>query len=199
MGRSYAFLVLVLAVAGLSAAQATPLYKWVDSQGRVSYHDQPPPEGSGYRVEQKNLGSRGVSGTDEALEQAVKNFPVVLYSVPVCGTCDLARLYLEKRKVPFTEKNLENNPALQQELKKKSGSLSAPTITVGEKVMNGYLESLLGGELDAAGYPKIGAPAAAVAVDEDEDRQDTSATTGDVDRDGQDASAPDDADQPAQQ
>jgi glutaredoxin len=197
MGRSYAFLVLVLAVAGLSAAQATPLYKWVDSQGRVSYHDRPPPEDSGYRVEQKNLGSGGVSGADEALEQAVKNFPVVLYSVPVCGTCDLARLYLEKRKVPFTEKNLENNPALQQELKKKSGSLSAPTITIGEKVMNGYLESLLGGELDAAGYPKIGAPAS--AGDEDEDRQDTSATTGDVDRDGQDASAPDDADQPAQQ
>lgn len=183
MGRSYAFLVLVLTVAGLSAAQAAPLYKWVDSQGRVSYHDQPPPEGSGYRVEKKNLGSGGTSGADEALEQAIEKYPVVLYSVPVCGSCDLARLYLEKRKVPFTEKNLENNPALQQELKKKTGSLSVPTITIGEKVMNGYLESLLGGELDAAGYPKIGAPASA----------------GDADEDRQDASAPDNADQPAQQ
>jgi glutaredoxin len=95
----------------------------------------------------------------------------------VCGYCDLARLYLEKRKVPFTEKNLENNPALQQELKQKTGSLSVPAITIGDKVMNGYLESLLGGELDAAGYPKIGAPASA----------------------GDDASAPEDADQPAEQ
>jgi glutaredoxin len=107
----------------------------------------------------------------------------------VCGSCDLARIYLEKRKVPFTEKNIENNPELQQELKKKAGSLSAPTIMVGEKVMNGYLESLLGGELDAAGYPKFGARAAAVAVDEDESE----------DKDKQDASVPDADDQPAQQ
>jgi glutaredoxin len=189
MGRSYAFLVLALAVAGLSATQAAPLYKWVDSQGRVSYHDKPPPEDSGYRVEKKNLGPGGESEVDDALEKIVEQYPVVLYSVPVCGSCDLARIYLEKRKVPFTEKNIENNPELQQELKKKAGSLSAPTIMVGEKVMNGYLESLLGGELDAAGYPKIWAPAAAVAVDEDESE----------DKDKQDASVPDADDQPAQQ
>jgi glutaredoxin len=172
---------MVLAVAGLSVAQAGTLYKWVDSQGRVSYHDQPPPEGSGYRVEQKKIGSGARQDTDDALEKVIEKYPVILYSVPVCGSCDLARIYLEKRKVPFTEKNLENNPELQQELKKKAGSLSAPTITIGEKVMNGYLESLLEGELDAAGYPKIGAPASA----------------GDADRDGQDAPAPDDSDQPA--
>ena len=42
---------------------------------------------------------------------------------------------------------------LIEELKKKAGSLSVPTILVGEKVMQGFLESLLAGELDAAGYP----------------------------------------------
>jgi glutaredoxin len=99
----------------------------------------------------------------------------------VCGSCDLARLYLEKRKVPFTEKNLDNNPETQQELKKKSGSLSAPTITIGEKVMNGYLESLLEGELDAAGYPKIGG----------------AAPTGDDDKNAQDTAVPDEADESA--
>jgi glutaredoxin len=195
MGRSYAFLVLVLAVTGLSAAQAAPLYKWVDSQGRVSYHDRPPPEGSDYRVEKKTLRS-GENTTDQQA-QSDKNIPVILYSAPKCASCDLARIYLDKRRVPYTEKNVESDLKLQEELKQKTGSLSVPTIMVGTKVMNGYLESLLEGELDAAGYPKIGAPAS--AGDEDEDRQDTSATTGDVDRDGQDASAPDDADQPAQQ
>jgi hypothetical protein len=37
---------------------------------------------------------------------------------------------------------------------KKIGELSVPTITVGSKVMQGYVESLLAGELDQAGYPK---------------------------------------------
>lgn len=156
MKRVKTILVMALAVAGLSVAQAGTLYKWVDSQGRVSYHDKPPPEGSDFRVEQKNLGSDKKSEGDDALDKIVEKYPVVLYSVPVCGSCDLARVYLQKRKVPFSEQNLENNGELQQMLKKKIGSLSAPTIMIGEKVMKGYVESILEGELDAAGYPKIG-------------------------------------------
>ena len=161
MGRIYQLLVMALAVIGFSTAQADTLYKWVDSQGRVSYHDQPPPEGAGYRVEQKVLGEHKKPRDDDALSKTVEKYPVVLYSVPVCGSCDLARLYLEKRKVPFTEKNLENNAELQQTLKKKIGSLSAPVITVGEKVMKGYVESILEGELDETGYPKIEMPESA--------------------------------------
>src|SRR3990172_4603399 len=173
---SKAILIMVLAVAGLSAAQAGTLYKWVDSQGRVSYHDQPPPEGSGYRVEEKNLGSGKKSAVDDTLEKIVEKYPVILYSVPVCGSCDLARIYLEKRKVPFSEQNLENNGELQQTLKKKIGSLSAPTIMVGEKVMKGYVESILEGELDAAGYPKTEAPG---SVGED-NKGDEKASSGDA-------------------
>jgi glutaredoxin len=158
MGRINQLLVMALALIGFSAAQADTLYKWVDSQGRVSYHDQPPPEGAGYRAEQKVLGENKRPQEDDSLAKIVEQHPVILYSVPVCGSCDLARLYLEKRMIPFTEKNLENNPELQQTLKKKTGSLSAPVITVGEKVMKGYMESLLEGELDDAGYPKIERP-----------------------------------------
>ena len=154
MGRSCAFLVLVLTVAGLSAAQAASMYKWVDSQGRVSYHDRPPPEGSDYRVEEKTLRS-GEYATNQQAQPDI-NIPVILYSAPKCASCDLARIYLDKRKVPYTEKNVESDIKFQEELKEKSGSVSVPTITVGEKVMKGYLESLLEGELDAAGYPKTG-------------------------------------------
>lgn len=174
MERVKAILVITLAVAGLSAAQAGTLYKWVDSQGRVSYRDQPPPEGSGYRVEEKNLGSGKKAEVDDTLEKIVEKFPVILYSVPVCGSCDLARAYLQKRKVPFSEQNLENNAELQQTLKKKIGSLSAPTIMVGEKVMKGYVESILEGELDAAGYPKI--ESSGSDKEEDKGQENTSAS-----------------------
>ncbi len=172
MKRIYSFLFMALAVAGLSTVQAGSLYKWVDSQGRVSYHDQPPPEGSGYRVEEKNISSGKKAAVDDTLEKVIEKYPVILYSVPVCGSCDLARIYLQKRKVPFSEQNLENNGELQQTLKKKIGSLSAPTIMVGEKVMKGYVESILEGELDSAGYPKIEAPEPA----KEEDKESSSAS-----------------------
>jgi glutaredoxin len=155
MGRINLLLVMALMAIGIPAAQADTLYKWVDSQGRISYHDQPPPDGAGYRVEEKVLGTGNKHKEDDTLAKVVEKYPVVLYSVPACGSCDLARAYLQKRKVPFTEQNLDNNPELQQTLKKKIGSLSAPTIMIGEKVMKGYVESVLEGELDGVGYPKI--------------------------------------------
>ncbi len=155
MGRINLLLVMALMAIGIPAAQADTLYKWVDSQGRISYHDQPPPDGAGYRVEEKVLGPGNKHKEDDTLAKVVEKYPVVLYSVPACGSCDLARAYLQKRKVPFTEQNLDNNPELQQTLKKKIGSLSAPTIMIGEKVMKGYVESVLEGELDGVGYPKI--------------------------------------------
>jgi glutaredoxin len=157
MGHLYSYIFMVLAVVGLSTAQAGTLYKWIDSQGRVSYHDQPPPEGSGYRVEEKNISTGKKATENGSLEKIIEKYPVTLYFVPVCGSCDLARIYLQKRKVPFSELNLDNNPELQQKLKAKIGSLSAPIITIGEKVMKGYVESILEGELDSAGYPKDGA------------------------------------------
>lgn len=171
MGRIQIIFVMVLVAAGLSVAQAEKLYKWVDDRGRISYHDQPPPEGAGYRVEEKNLGTGEKPVADKNQEAAAK-FPIVLYATPKCASCDLARAYLDKRKVPYSEKNVESDPVLQQELKTKAGSVSVPTLTIGDKVMKGYLESLLDGELDAAGYARQGAPPAREEADQDKEEAD---------------------------
>lgn len=146
--------VLLMAVTALalamSVANADKLYKWVDKNGRVSYHDTPPPPDSEYRVEEKN-----VRGRPRSEEAPVDRPAVVLFSAPNCAGCDQAREYLKKRQVTFTEKNATGDLKVQEELKKKAGAVTVPTLLVGEKVMKGYLESLLEGELDQAGYPRI--------------------------------------------
>jgi glutaredoxin len=178
MGRINLLLVTALMAIGIPAAQADTLYKWVDNQGRISYHDQPPPDGAGYRVEEKMLGSGNKRKEDNTLANVVEKYPVVLYSVPACGSCDLARAYLQKRKVPFTEQNLDNNPELQQALKKKIGSLSAPTLMIGEKVMKGYVESVLEGELDEVGYPKLQTAESTAGERQDNDKAPESGESG---------------------
>ncbi|MFQ5993588.1 MAG: glutaredoxin domain-containing protein [Acidiferrobacterales bacterium] len=156
--------ILTLTIALLSvawlvpSAQAVKLYKWVDQNGNVTYHDRPPPTEGGYRVESKTFKlrsgePRGPTSNDASV--AAEKYPVIIYSTPQCTSCDLARAYLGKRNVPFTDKNVQGNRELLKELQDKTGSLTVPTIMIGEKVMKGYLESLLAGELDAAGYPKI--------------------------------------------
>lgn len=142
---------LTIALLGAFPAHAAKLYKWVDKDGRVTYHDRPPP-GEGVKAEEKSFGRESRAGGEKILAE------VVLFVAPRCEACDLARNYLNKRNVAFTEKNAEGDVKVQEELKAKAGGLSVPTILIGEKVMRGYMESLLEGELDAAGYPKTPAP-----------------------------------------
>ena len=154
MARNTLIAVLVTTLA-IAPAYAEKLYKWVDERGNVSYQDRPPPEGIG-RVEEKTLrvGRGGVSGNPTLAEAAARS-PVTFYMVPKCSSCDMARAYLKQRGVPFSEINVsEKHPQAQQDMVKKIGQLSVPTITVGSKVMQGFVESLLAGELDQAGYPK---------------------------------------------
>lgn len=160
MKRTVLILFIVsLALPGIAAAQRT--YKWVDSQGNVSYHDRPPPAGSDYQVEERKLKS-GRARTGDPAADAGDKAPVVLYAIPKCTPCDLARAHLQKRNVPFAEKNVEKDVKLQEELKTKAGALSVPVIMVGEKVLNSYNEGWLDSELDQAGYAK---PASAQSAD----------------------------------
>ncbi len=128
------------------------LYKWVDREGNVFYHDYPPPDEWKYKIEERLI--KGEKAPEKKPEENDKPLPpVVMYMIPKCLSCDMARNYFQRRKVPFTEKNVEGNRLLIEELRKKTGTLSVPTILVGDKVMQGFLESLLAGELDTAGYP----------------------------------------------
>jgi glutaredoxin len=158
--RKLAFtLGLIGTVLLLPTAYAVKLYKWVDEDGNVTYHDRPPPE-PGYSVEQKDFKLRGKTvKSGGAADRAADESPVVLYTAPKCTACDMARAYLDKRNVPFTDRNVSGDAEAIKELQEKSGALTVPTIMVGSKVMKGYMESLLEGELDAAGYPKLEQPA----------------------------------------
>ncbi len=158
----------------MPVAHGVRLYKWVDKDGNVSYHDRPPPSAEGYRVESRDfkLGG-GAQPTSAAIGKASEQFPVVVYTVPQCTSCDLARAYLDRRKVPFTDKDVARDVALQKELVDKTGSLTVPTIMVGEKIMKGYMESLLAGELDAAGYPRIETAQSSEASEQSEPTEST--------------------------
>jgi glutaredoxin len=142
---------LLLMVVAAAPAHAQKLYKWIGKDGTISYHDQPPPSGSDYRVEEKKISG---GQKEDPQQEAAERSPVVLYSTAKCSSCQAARAYLQKRGVPFTEKNVEGSRELQDELIKQAGELSVPTIKVGTKLMRGYIESLLEGELDQAGYAK---------------------------------------------
>jgi len=135
-------------------------YRWVDEDGRVHYTQTPPPPGA-KRVQRKSFqhGSTGTVDLPYATQVAAKNFPVTLYTLPVCGPyCDQARALLVKRAVPFREVSVVTQKDAD-EVKRLSGRNDLPLLVVGTQMQTGFHEGLFNGLLDSAGYPASGPPA----------------------------------------
>ena len=136
----------------LGAAQAQNLYKWVDEQGNVFYQDQPPAEADG-DVEAYGEDRELIAEAEkDPRTVAAETYPVTLFSIPVCDACDLVRNMLQKSSVPFTEKDVNDNPPVQDELMGLAGQLSVPALAIGKKVIYGYNSVAIQEELTNAGY-----------------------------------------------
>jgi glutaredoxin len=132
------------------------LYRWTDAQGRVHVTDTPPPP-SAKNVRSRSADVAPTSGAGEpyALQLAVKNHPVKLYTAPDCAPCGTARALLNARGVPFSEVSVIDERQAE-ELKKVAGSLSVPSILVGGSAQKGFEQGVYHALLDAAGYPRTG-------------------------------------------
>jgi glutaredoxin len=150
-----AFALIVALMLVVAPTTAGKLFKWVDQDGNVHYTDQPPPP-EAKTAEQKTLGDKASEApVPYALQQAVKNFPVTLYTADQCGdACSKASALLTQRGVPFAGKDARD-PAAAEELKALiGGKLEVPVMKLGSQVVRGWEESAWNTALDAAGYPK---------------------------------------------
>ena len=147
-------LMVTVSVAWVGISNAASLYKWVDENGNVTYQDTPPP--NNVEFEETQYTEPGEASSEEevvAMEEAARLNPVSLYTVPSCEVCDLVRLYLEKNQVPFAEKNVQSSISLQNELEDKSGSLTVPTLVIGDLTLDGYSRSAITNALKQKGFP----------------------------------------------
>ena len=151
-------IVLALLLAAAAATAGAQMYRWTDRDGRVHFSDSPPPAGA------RNVTKKGVpvqgSATPApnvpfATQQAMKDFPVTLYSTPGCEACNEARKLLNARGVPFKEVSVNSEKELAQ-LQSAVGSNSVPSMVVGASVLKGFEEGAYNGALDTAGYPRAG-------------------------------------------
>jgi glutaredoxin len=145
-----------------SAAAQAQQYRWVDEKGRLHYSDTPPAKAKDVRKTDVKTESPAEDRQQVPfeLQQAQKDFPVTLYTAPVCKQpCELARMALNKRGVPFAEVQVWNPETLEQ-LKSRAGSDNVPALVVGRSTLSGFDQTRYDGLLDSAGYPKQGALAA---------------------------------------
>jgi glutaredoxin len=157
-------LLLILALASIgNLAAAQDLYRWTDEKGHVHITDTAPPPGAKDVRKIKPAASSAPDSSGKAkaqvpfvLAQAMKEYPVTLYTSPNCvDPCKAARDLLNKRGVPFSEVQVWEEEG-NAELKRVSGNTQVPTLKVGASVQSGYEATAYDALLDSAGYPGAG-------------------------------------------
>jgi glutaredoxin 3 len=63
---------------------------------------------------------------------------VTIYTTPTCGYCNVAKDWLRKQNVTFTEYNVATNMAKAQEMVQKSGQMGVPVLDVNGKLIIGF-------------------------------------------------------------
>jgi glutaredoxin len=152
------FLLLAAAAAG-----AQQMYRWTDENGRDHITDTPPPPSAKGVQKQKarSVPAEGEQGSSYELAQAMKEFPVTLYTAPSCKEpCQQARAALNRRGVPFKEVQVWEEDTARDLRKLTGGTLDVPVLTVGRSVQKGFQQDAYDALLDSARYPKAGLIAA---------------------------------------
>ncbi len=147
---------LILAIIYPAILSAVTLYRWVDDEGNVSYQDTPPPIGQDYEAKSfsKEGARTGKVNHDIALARAARENPVVLYSANNCESCVQLGEILTSIKIPYDTIEVDTDRAAQNKLVELVGSIRVPTLTIGDKVLNGSNRANVEDALIRNGYPK---------------------------------------------
>jgi glutaredoxin len=112
-------------------ASARPLSREAFETSAIA---QLPPGASSLRGAPPNAARRpaaAVGGPDAGVAATVSSPPgkpvVTIYGTSWCGACQAARSYFAERKIPFADKDIEQDPAAAAELGAKAAKMGIPT------------------------------------------------------------------------
>ena len=65
---------------------------------------------------------------------------VTVYTVPNCSSCEAIKRFLTRRGVPYTEKNVREDPTALAEMQAKANVRRAPVTVIGEDAFYGTFD-----------------------------------------------------------
>ncbi|HVY04747.1 MAG TPA: glutaredoxin domain-containing protein [Burkholderiales bacterium] len=148
-------LITLVALFVVTAPSVADMYKWTDESGKIHYSDSPPPGQKAKKLDLKINSISGppvisaFSGTAASADRATAA-KVKLYTATWCGYCKRAKAYLQARKTPFQDFDVENSVQGRSEFKALGGR-GIPVILVGDQRMDGYSQEALDAMLKRAG------------------------------------------------
>ncbi len=71
---------------------------------------------------------------------------ISVYSTPSCSYCRIAKDYLKKQGIPFSDYNVAADPRRAEEMQRKSGQMGVPVLDINGKIIVGFNQA----EIDRA-------------------------------------------------
>ncbi len=68
---------------------------------------------------------------------------VTIYTTPSCSYCRVAKDYLRKKGVSFTEYNVAADPRRADEMVRKTGQMGVPVLDVNGRIILGFNEAAI--------------------------------------------------------
>lgn len=75
---------------------------------------------------------------------------VILFTQPGCLSCELMRIYLEAREIPFEEHDISTDREARRKMTEELDSTETPTIVIDTEVVTGFDPTRLDQLLDPA-------------------------------------------------
>ena len=132
-------------------ADAQPIYRWVDDNGRVQYTDKPPAGVKAKPVADRINSYSGPATVTGSASAGGTRPQIRMYSTDWCVYCRKAREYMARNRIRYTELDVEKSATAKAEYQHLGGR-GVPVIFVGAQRMNGYSEEGFAQMLKAAGY-----------------------------------------------
>lgn len=63
---------------------------------------------------------------------------ILVYSAPWCPDCRIAKRFLEKHGIPYTEVNIESTPGAAEELIRRTGKRAIPQFVINGEWVQPY-------------------------------------------------------------
>lgn len=129
-------------------------YKWIDVQGRTHYGDRPPAEARARPVTtpiNTYSGAPVLQAAGSPASMAAARKSLVIYTTPTCGYCQAAKAHMNRRGIPYSERDVTISESNEREFRQKGGR-GVPLIVAGSRTLNGYSAESLEELLKVAGY-----------------------------------------------
>ncbi len=136
------YLSLVLSFLFITATVAfADFYTWEDENGTVHITDYPPPQiktAPGVKVYKQE----GPEELEKAPLVEEKKPEIILYTKNDCEECDKAKAFLRSRNLPFTEHNMDLDPAAAAQRKELDDSEEVPFAVINRVQVYGFSETV---------------------------------------------------------